>query len=66
MISFASFMLGKFLNPLTGHSLLANAGVFAVALGIVAGLVSPCGFGYHLSVSLESSVAILGSGNRHR
>ena len=37
MISFASFMLGKFLNPLTGHSLLANAGVFAVALGILAG-----------------------------
>ncbi|KAJ7385704.1 Patched domain-containing protein 3 [Desmophyllum pertusum] len=37
MITFACFMLGKFLNPLTGHSLLANAGVFAVALGIVAG-----------------------------
>ena len=37
MISFASFMLGKFLNPLTGHSLLANAGVFGVALGILAG-----------------------------
>ena len=37
MISFASVMLGKFLNPLTGHSLLANAGVFAVALGILAG-----------------------------
>ena len=37
MISFASVMLGKFLNPLTGHSLLANAGVFVVALGIVAG-----------------------------
>ena len=38
MITFASVMLGKFLNPLTGHSLLANAGVFAVALGIVSGL----------------------------
>ena len=25
------------MNPLTGHSLLANAGVFAVALGILAG-----------------------------
>ncbi|XP_078372535.1 patched domain-containing protein 3-like [Oculina patagonica] len=37
MITFASVMLGKFWNPLTGHSLLANAGVFAVALGIVAG-----------------------------
>ena len=37
MITFASVMLGKFLNPLTGHSLLANGGVFAVALGIVAG-----------------------------
>ena len=38
MITFACFMLGKFLNPLTGHSLLANVGVFAVALGILAGL----------------------------
>ena len=38
MITFACFMLGKFLNPLTGHSLLANAGVFAVALGILAGI----------------------------
>jgi len=38
MITFACFMLGKFLNPLTGHSLLAHVGVFAVALGILAGL----------------------------
>ncbi|XP_078373186.1 patched domain-containing protein 3-like isoform X2 [Oculina patagonica] len=37
MITFATVMLGKFLNPLTGHSLLANTGVFAVALGILAG-----------------------------
>ena len=37
MITFACVMLGKFLNPLTGHSLLASAGVFAVVLGIVAG-----------------------------
>lgn len=37
MITFACVMLGKFMNPLTGHSLLANAGVFAVALGILAG-----------------------------
>ena len=37
MITFACFMLGKFLNPLTGHSLLANLGVFAVALGILSG-----------------------------
>ena len=37
MITFACVVLGKFLNPLTGHSLLANAGVFAVALGILAG-----------------------------
>ncbi|XP_073238432.1 patched domain-containing protein 3-like [Porites lutea] len=35
MITFACVMLGKFLNPLTGHSLLANTGVFAVALGIL-------------------------------
>lgn len=37
MITFACVMLSKFRNPLTGHSLLANAGVFAVALGILAG-----------------------------
>ena len=37
MITFACVMLGKFLNPLTGHSLFANAGVLAVALGILAG-----------------------------
>ena len=38
MISFACFMLSKFLNPLTGHSLLACAGVLAVTLGILAGM----------------------------
>lgn len=38
MISFACFMLGKFLNPLTGHSILANVGVLAVAFGILAGM----------------------------
>ena len=37
MITFACVILGKYLNPLTGHSLLANAGVFAVALGILSG-----------------------------
>ena len=37
MITFACVVLGKYLNPLTGHSLLANAGVFAVALGILSG-----------------------------
>ena len=37
MCTFACVMLGKFLNPLTGHFLLANAGIFAVALGILAG-----------------------------
>ena len=37
MIGFACTMLGKFRNPLTGHSLLACAGVLAVALGILAG-----------------------------
>ena len=37
MMSFACTMLGKFRNPLTGHSLLACAGVFAVILGILAG-----------------------------
>ena len=37
MISLACTFLGKFRNPLTGHSLLANTGVFAVALGILAG-----------------------------
>lgn len=38
MISFACFMLSKFRNSLTGHSLLAGAGVMAVALGILAGM----------------------------
>jgi len=45
MISFACLMLSKFLNPLTGHSLLAGAGVLAVSLGILAGMAiaSLCG-----------------------
>ena len=55
MISFACFMLGKFLNPLTGHSLLANAGVFAVALGILAGL----GFALWCRVPFISLVGVL-------
>ena len=38
MISFACFMLGKLFNPLTGHSLLANAGILAVGLGILTGI----------------------------
>ncbi|XP_032233119.2 patched domain-containing protein 3 isoform X2 [Nematostella vectensis] len=46
MITFACTMLGKFCNPLTGHSLLANAGVFAVALGVLAG------FGLSLAVGI--------------
>lgn len=38
MLQFASMMVGKiFTNPLTGHSLLALGGTFAVALGILAG-----------------------------
>ena len=37
MISFACFMLGKYLNPLTGHGLLAMSGVSSVAFGIMAG-----------------------------
>ena len=45
MITFASVMLGKFLNPLTGHSLLANAGVFAVVLGIASGFGLAMWFG---------------------
>ena len=55
MISFACIMLGKFLNPLTGHSLLANAGVFAVALGISAGL----GLGMWFRVPFLSIVGIV-------
>ena len=55
MITFACFMLGKFLNPLTGHSLLANAGVFAVALGILAGL----GLSMWFRVPFVSIVGIL-------
>lgn len=37
MITFCCVMLGKFRNPLTGHSILANAGILAVALGILSG-----------------------------
>ena len=55
MITFASVMLGKFLNPLTGHSLLANAGVFAVALGIVAGF----GLAMWCNVPFVSIVGVL-------
>ena len=43
MITFACFMLGKFLNPLTGHSLLANAGVLQWPWGLLLGLVLPDG-----------------------
>lgn len=38
MISFACIMLSKFSNPLTGHSLLAGAGVLAVSFGILSGI----------------------------
>ena len=55
MISFACIMLCKFFNPLTGHSLLAIAGVFAVALGILAGL----GLGMWFRVPFVSFVGIL-------
>jgi len=55
MISFPCFMLGKYLNPLTGHALLANAGVFAVALGILAGL----GLGMWFRVPFISIVGVL-------
>ncbi|PFX34173.1 Protein patched-like 2 [Stylophora pistillata] len=55
MISFACIMLGKFFNPLTGHSLLAVAGVFAVGLGILAGL----GLGMWFRVPFVSFVGIL-------
>ncbi|PFX34181.1 Patched domain-containing protein 3 [Stylophora pistillata] len=55
MVSFACLMLAKFLNPLTGHSLLANAGVFAVALGILAGL----GLGMWFRVPFISLVGVL-------
>ena len=37
MISFSCFMLGKYLNPLTGHGLLAMSGIMCVAFGIVSG-----------------------------
>ena len=55
MIVFASVMLGKFLNPLTGHSLLANAGVVAVALGIASGF----GLAMWFSVPFVSFVGVL-------
>ena len=37
MINFSCFMLGKYLNPLTGHGLLAMSGIMCVAFGIVTG-----------------------------
>ena len=55
MITFACVMLGKFLNPLTGHSLLANAGVFAVALGILSGF----GLGMWCRVPFVSFMGVL-------
>lgn len=55
MISFASLMLGKFFNPLTGHSLLANSGVFAVALGILAGI----GIGAWCRVTFVNMVGVV-------
>lgn len=55
MISFACLMLGKFFNPLTGHMLLANAGVFAVALGILAGI----GFGAWCRVTFVNMVGVV-------
>ncbi|PFX12968.1 Protein patched-like 1 [Stylophora pistillata] len=48
-------MLGKFSNPLTGHSLLANAGVFAVTLDILAGL----GLGMWFQVPFVSIKGVL-------
>lgn len=55
MISFACIMLGKFFNPLTGHTLLANSGVFAVALGILAGI----GIGMWCRVTFVNMVGVV-------
>jgi predicted RND superfamily exporter protein len=55
MITFACIMLGKFRNPLTGHSLLANIGIFAVFLGILAGF----GFGMLVQTPFISIVGAL-------
>ena len=55
MITFACTMLGKFKNPLIGHSLLANAGVFAVVLGILSGF----GLSMLVGVPFVSMVGIL-------
>lgn len=55
MISFACLMLGRFFNPLTGHSLLANSGVFAVALGILAGI----GIGMWCRVTFVNMVGVV-------
>ena len=38
MISFSCVILGKFRNPLMGHSLLSYAGIFAVVFGVMAGI----------------------------
>ncbi len=55
MILFACIMLGKFSNPLTGHSLLAISGVFAVALGILAGI----GIGMWCRVTFVNMVGVV-------
>lgn len=55
LISFACIMLGKFRNPLTGHSLLAIIGICAVLLGILAGF----GFAMFIQTPFVSIVGAL-------
>ncbi|XP_068751594.1 patched domain-containing protein 3-like isoform X1 [Montipora capricornis] len=55
MIIFSCIMLSKFANPLTGHSLLAGAGVLAVSLGILAGI----GFATWCQVTFVSMVGVV-------
>ena len=45
MITFACLTLAKFVNPIRGHSWLAQAGVFSTAFGILAGIGITIGIG---------------------
>ncbi|KAK3738450.1 hypothetical protein QZH41_017085, partial [Actinostola sp. cb2023] len=55
MITFACVSLLKFKNPLAGHALLAQAGILAIGLGILAGL----GLSMFIGIPFISFIGIL-------
>lgn len=55
MIIFSCLMISKFVNPLTGHSLLAVTAVLAVSLGILSGI----GFAAWCQVTFVSMVGVI-------